>query len=123
MSKFQCQVRQENQLDIIDLVGELDAHTALILETEIQELINLDRTKIILNFAKLNYISSAGLGVFMGFIDEIRSKHGDLKFINLSDKIFEIFDLLGFPHLFEICNDEQDAINKFLSDTNMDRLK
>ncbi len=118
MSKFECKVRQQEPFTFIDLIGELDAHTSLKLEKHLQDEISNDHTKIILNFADLKYISSAGLGVFMGFIDEIRSKEGDLKFINLSDKIFEVFDLLGFPHLFEICKDEQDAMDKFLSDTN-----
>ncbi len=122
MSKFESRVRKHNSLQIIDLIGELDAHTSLILEKELLDLINQGQTKIILNFSELKYISSAGLGVFMGCIDDIRSKNGDLKFSNLSDKIFEVFDLLGFPHLFEIYNHEQEAMDKFLSDPNTQNL-
>ncbi len=122
MSKFESRVRKHNSLQVIDLIGELDAHTSLILEKELLDLINQGQTKIILNFSELKYISSAGLGVFMGCIDDIRSKNGDLKFSNLSDKIFEVFDLLGFPHLFEIYNHEQEAMDKFLSDPNAQNL-
>ncbi len=122
MSKFESRVRKHNSLQVIDLIGELDAHTSLILEKELLDLINQGQTKIILNFSELKYISSAGLGVFMGCIDDIRSKNGDLKFSNLSDKIFEVFDLLGFPHLFEIYNHEQEAMDKFLSDPNTQNL-
>ena len=61
----------------------------------------------------LDYISSAGLGVFMGFIEEIREKGGDIKLSNLSTKVFKVFDLLGFPALFEIFEDENLAKSKF----------
>ncbi|RKY86703.1 anti-sigma factor antagonist, partial [candidate division KSB1 bacterium] len=54
-----------------------------------------------------------GLGVFMGFIEEIRNNKGDIKLSNMTDKVFRIFDLLGFPSLYEIFQDEQEAIEKF----------
>jgi len=63
--------------------------------------------------ADLNYISSAGLGVFMGFIEEIREKKGDIKLSNMSDKVFKVFDLLGFPALYQIFKDESDAEEEY----------
>jgi anti-sigma B factor antagonist len=49
----------------------------------------------------------------MSFIDEVRSKGGDIKFTNMPNKIFQIFDLLGFPLLYEIYDDEHKAVEKF----------
>jgi anti-sigma B factor antagonist len=63
--------------------------------------------------ADLDYISSAGLGVFMGFIEEVREKGGDIKLSNLSQKVYKVFDLLGFPALFEICASEEEAKANF----------
>ncbi len=113
MASFNASVRQSGKTYIIDISGDLDAHTSIELERTIQELIDTGRTNIIVNFSKLNYISSAGLGVFMSFIDEVRSKGGDIKFSNMPDKIFQVFDLLGFPLLYEIYDDENKAIEKF----------
>jgi anti-sigma B factor antagonist len=80
----------------------LDAHTAPVLENNLSELINSDKYKIVVNFEDLAYISSAGLGVFMAFIEKIRDNAGDIKLAGMSDKVFNIFDLLGFPLLYEI---------------------
>lgn len=113
MASFNVSIRESGNTSIIDLSGDLDAHTSIELERTIQTLIDRQRFNIIINFSKLNYISSAGLGVFMSFIDEVRSKGGDIKFSNMPEKIFQIFDLLGFPLLYEIYDDEKKAVEKF----------
>lgn len=113
MASFNASVRELGNASIVDISGDLDAHTCSDLEKVIQDLINKQRLNIIVNFSKLNYISSAGLGVFMSFIDEVRSKGGDIKFANMSERIFEVFDLLGFPLLYEIYDDESKAVEKF----------
>lgn len=113
MATFNASVRESGKTNVIDVSGDLDAHTAIQLERVIQDLIDKRRTNIVVNFSKLNYISSAGLGVFMSFIDEVRSKGGDIKFANMPEKIFQVFDLLGFPLLYEIYDDEKKAIEKF----------
>ncbi len=113
MASFNASIRQAGTANIIDISGDLDAHTSIELERVIQSLIDKQHTNIVVNFSKLNYISSAGLGVFMSFIDEVRSKGGDIKFTNMPDKIFQVFDLLGFPLLYEIYDDEHKAVEKF----------
>ena len=59
------------------------------------------------------YISSAGLGVFMAYIEEIRENGGDIKITNLQAKVFNVFDLLGFPLLFDILDTEEEAFTRF----------
>lgn len=93
--------------------GYLDAHTAPELEKVIGEELSNGNIRMIVNFSNLEYISSAGLGVFMVYIEDIRSKSGDLKLTSLSDKVFTVFDLLGFPMLFDILNTDEEAIEKF----------
>lgn len=101
MTSFVATVRPSEYVTILDLSGDLDAHTSVQLERTIQDLIQKQHYNLIINFSKLNYISSAGLGVFMAFIDDIRAKGGDIKFSNMPEKIYQIFDLLGFPMLYE----------------------
>lgn len=98
---------------ILKIGGFLDAHTAPALEDAIQKLIEEDHVNIVVDFQDLSYISSAGLGVFMGFIEEIRSKQGDIKMCSMSPKIFRVFDLLGFPTIYQIFEKQDDAIFKF----------
>ncbi|MFO8029111.1 MAG: STAS domain-containing protein [Cyclonatronaceae bacterium] len=113
MSKFEIQQRSREDVIILDIHGELDAHTAPILEKELQELIEKNHVHIVVNGTGLDYISSAGLGVFMAYIEDIRSKEGDIKISNLKPKVFNVFDLLGFPTLYDIVDEEQEAVTRF----------
>ena len=113
MSEFKVGVRESSSVNVLDLKGYLDAHTTPQLEGVFQKLIDEKRFNIVVNCKELTYISSAGLGVFMAFIEDVRKNSGDIKLSNMSQKIFNVFDLLGFPLLYDITSDEQDAIQKF----------
>ena len=114
MAEFSTSIKEKGDISIINLKGYLDAHTAPALENNFTELIKDHKYKIVVNFEDLAYISSAGLGVFMAYIENIRENKGDIKFTNMSDKVFNIFDLLGFPLLYEIYKKEDEAIKKFM---------
>ncbi len=113
MENFKIQRNDRDRLSTLSIAGFLDAHTAPKLEEAIQALIDEGRVQIIVNFSDLTYISSAGLGVFMGFIEEIRSQSGDIKMCRMSPKIYRVFDLLGFPTIYQIFDQEDEAIAKF----------
>ena len=113
MADFSTSIKEKGEVSVINLKGYLDAHTAPTLENNFTQLIENNKFKIVVNFEDLAYISSAGLGVFMAYVESIRENKGDIKLTNMSDKVYNIFDLLGFPLLYEIYKDEEEAINKF----------
>jgi anti-sigma B factor antagonist len=113
MAEFSTSVVDKGNVSVINLSGYLDAHTAPTLENDFTELIDQNQFKIVVNFRDLAYISSAGLGVFMAYIEKIRDNKGDIKLTNMNEKVYNIFDLLGFPLLYEIFKSEDEAINKF----------
>ena len=113
MDEFTITEKRQDGLVIIYLIGFLDAHTSNVLEKKFEELLMLKSYKIVVNFSGLTYISSAGLGVFMAYIETMRSNSGDIKLCSMSDKIFNIFDMLGFPVLFNITKDENESITNF----------
>jgi anti-sigma B factor antagonist len=113
MENFEVAREDHSEVSILRLKGFLDAHTAPNFEQAIQELIEENRFKIIVSMSDLNYISSAGLGVFMGFIEEIREKSGDIKLSNMTDKVYKVFDLLGFPALYQIFKEEAEAEKEY----------
>ena len=113
MEEFNIKEKNIGEISILYLEGFLDAHTSGTLENAFEKLINDKRSRVIVNFEKLTYISSAGLGVFMAYIENVRNNNGDIKLCNMSDKIFNIFDMLGFPVLFEIFKKEDSALTKF----------
>ena len=110
---FDIVTKTNKGIDCLYLSGYLDAHTAPELEDAINKIISNGRIMILINFSNLDYISSAGLGVFMAFIEDLREKGGDIKMSSMKQKVYSVFDLLGFPLLFDIVKEENKAIEKF----------
>jgi len=113
MAEFSTFIKDQGSVNVVYLKGFLDAHTAPSLENTFSGLVDKGKYQIVVNFKDLAYISSAGLGVFMAFIEKIRENSGDIKLSSMNDKVFNIFDLLGFPLLYEIFKSEEEAVKKF----------
>ena len=85
---------------IIMVNGRLDTVTAPVLEKEIKE--NVEGVeKLVLDFASLSYISSAGLRVVLG-AQKIMNKQGEMIVKNVNDTIQEIFEVTGFSDVLTI---------------------
>ena len=113
MSDFNVNVRGVGSVSVIDVKGYLDAHTAPDLENAFNRLLEENKYQVVVNFNDLTYISSAGLGVFMAYVETMRENEGDIKFSNMKESVYNIFDLLGFPVLYEFFKDEAEAVTKF----------
>ncbi len=104
---------EQDGVVIFGLDGYLDAHTAPQFERAIENEFSAGHIKIIADCAKLDYISSAGLGVFMSFIEDIRTTGGDIKLCAIVPKVYQVFDVLGFPELFDIVDTIPTALQSF----------
>ncbi len=113
MTEFSITHDMAGDVARVCLQGYLDAHTASEFESALGDIINKGIHKIVVNFKDLEYISSAGLGVFMVFIEGVRSQKGDIKLVEMKPRVFTVFDLLGFPMLFEIYELEGEALERF----------
>ena len=84
----------------IAVQGRLDTTTAPDLEQNLKDsLANV--TELVMDFAKLGYISSAGLRVLLS-AQKIMSKQGSMKIINVNDVVMEIFEVTGFVDILTI---------------------
>jgi anti-sigma B factor antagonist len=111
-SRFEATERSEtgDTITILALAGQLDAHTAQEFERFLERIVRDEgKRQIVLDMERLEYISSAGLGVLMGLIEEVRTKEGDIKLARLPEKIFHVLDLLGFPLVFQIFSGVDEA--------------
>lgn len=116
MNTFSTTVHHgEDDIVIVELHGYLDAHTASEFERELRILIQGGASRIIVDFSDLEYISSAGLGVFMVFIEDVRRDHGDILLAAMREHVFSVFDLLGFHVLFTITATVDEAQQEFQS--------
>jgi anti-sigma B factor antagonist len=110
---FTIQRSSQGDLTILSLEGYLDAHTAPEFENAVQAEIDAGHKWLIVNCERLNYISSAGLGVFMSFLEEIREGGGDIKICGPTPKVLQVFEILGFPALFDLLPDVPAAVKRF----------
>jgi anti-sigma B factor antagonist len=99
---------------VFRLQGHLDAQTVRQLETHYESETARARHKWIVDLSSLEYISSAGLGSFVGVLSELRSQGGDILFSGLSPKMMKIFKVLGFTRIFKVFDSEADALAAFL---------
>ena len=84
----------------VTLEGRLDTTTAPQLEAELKAALD-GADSLILDFEKLEYISSAGLRVLLS-AQKIMSKKGGMKILHVSDVIMEIFEVTGFIDILKI---------------------
>lgn len=112
-SPFSVRTDSDSGFAVISLEGAVDAHTAPQFEAAVQSAIDAGQRQIVVDCEKLTYISSAGLGVFMGFIEEVRDEGGDIKICGLSEKAKQPFEILGFESLYDFCPDVESAKRRF----------
>jgi anti-sigma B factor antagonist len=98
----------DNDIYTIYVIGEVDASSSIYLDESISEATSKHK-KIIVNCEQLDYISSAGLGVFMSYINDMEEKEIKLVIYGLSEKVKHVFQILGLDQLLKITNNEGEA--------------
>jgi anti-sigma B factor antagonist len=94
--------------------GEMDANTSLLVDEKIQEWIDKNQFNFHVDCSELQYISSAGVGVFLSFQDEVESNAGKFVFSNMSENIFQVFELLGLHLFMKIVPTQAEAEKEFV---------
>ncbi|KAA3659595.1 MAG: anti-sigma factor antagonist [Calditrichaeota bacterium] len=98
---------------VIKVGGYIDTTTSAELEHSLNTLIKANTYKIIIDLGNVDYISSAGWGIFISEIKGIREKGGDLKLIRMIPDVFEVFELLEFHYIIKSFDTLEEAINDF----------
>ena len=105
---------QQGRVIILSLIGRLDANTSKDLEGKLLPLLDADNRLFIIDFAQLEYISSAGLRVLLMAAKKLKPLDGTIALASLKDHIKEIFEIAGFLSLFQIFSGKDDAIKQML---------
>ena len=107
---------REKKIDDVQIVtvgGRMDAYSSNDVEKQLNSLIDTNQVKIILNLTGLEYISSSGLRVLLAALKKSRKGSGDLRLAAMRPSVKEVFDIAGFTQLFQIFNEEKEAIDSF----------
>lgn len=107
--------RPENNPDIsvISVGGFIDTTTSGELEESLKRLLKQGQFNIVVDLGSVNYISSAGWGIFISEIKEIRENGGDLKLASMIGDVYEVFELLEFQTILEAFDSVAEAVDSF----------
>ncbi len=106
-------IRSIDQVKVIDFNGNLDTNTAPQAESLLKDLVDAGDKKILINLLKLEYISSAGLRVFLATAKQLKTEGGEMRLCNLNETVQEIFDISGFSMIFTVKPNEEEALKGF----------
>ncbi len=100
MSSLDIKEDRSQRIAILHLTGRLDTVTSADFQKKITELMDGGENQIILNCVELNYVSSAGLRIFLMAQKRVKAKGGGLRLVGVSSFVKEVFDISGFSTLF-----------------------
>ena len=106
-------VRDSNDIKILAFEGNLDTNTSPDAEAKLNELIDNGSHKLLINFGKLNFISSAGLRVLLATAKKLKGTGGNLQICELNSTVQEVFDISGFGTILNVSKSEEDALSSF----------
>jgi anti-sigma B factor antagonist len=98
---------------VLKLSGLIDSGTSQLLEDKFDELIADKNVRMVVDLKGVDYISSAGWGIFVGEIKGVRERNGDIKLAGMSPGVRDVFDLLEFNTLLQPFDSKEDAVAVF----------
>lgn len=107
---LQIELEEVEHRIILRLSGRLDVASAPILDKKINHLIEEDRCRLLLDFTRIDYLSSAGMRVLLSVGKKLRAKEGELLLFSLSDEVCEVIKMAGFDKILHIFPSEKEAL-------------
>ena len=106
--------RQVGGVTIVDIKGRivLGKESASVRDV-VLDLLSKGHKEILLNLAAVDYIDSMGLGSLVGAFTTVRKQGGELKLLNLTDKITDVMQITRLYTVFDIMNDEAVGVKSF----------
>jgi anti-sigma B factor antagonist len=120
---LQITEREREGIKILDLSGRLTVGpAATLLREAISKLQAGGTTNIVLNLADVDYIDSTGLGTLVICFTSLQKAKGSLRLCSLNRRNLELLVLTKLSTVFELYNDEQDAVNSFFPNREIKRF-
>ena len=119
---FEIREREKEGITILDLDGRLTAGEAGLVRDRVRERLAVGEIRFIFNLQQVGYIDSTGLGALVMCYTGVEKAGGALKLLNLNRRNVELLILTKLTTVFEIFNDEQDAVNSFFPNREIRRF-
>ena len=111
---FKVVTREAGGVTVLDLDGRITVGDGSnLLRDVIREKLKDGHKKILINLAGTNYLDSSGLGELVSGYRAVKSEGGELKLLNLNKKISDLLQITKLYTVFDIHNDETQALASF----------
>ena len=105
--------QQVKNVSVMTVKGRVDSATAPDLENALKQLVEGDKTQIVLDLKDVEYMSSAGLRAMVSTLKSVKRVNGDLRLCTPSPRVAEVLRLAGLNSIFSIYPAQADAIGSF----------
>jgi anti-sigma B factor antagonist len=103
-------------VEILSLKGRLTVGEASAVREKVSAIATAGHVNVLLNLEHVEYIDSTGLGALVICFTSLKKAGGALKLVNPNKRNVELLLLTKLHTIFEVFNDEQDAVNSFFPD-------
>lgn len=110
---MQITTRTQGDVTVVAISGNLDSKTSPEAQQALEAVVAGGGRKIAVDFAALDYISSAGLRVMLGTAKQLNAKGGKLRTFGLNQTVREVFDISGFSKILAVFTNEAEALEGF----------
>jgi anti-sigma B factor antagonist len=114
MAELNISERQAGDVTVLDMAGKITiGEGSVALRTAIRRLLEEGRKKILLNLAGVGYIDSSGIGELVSSYTAIGKEEGQLKLLNLTQKLQDLLAITKLLTVFDVYENEADALNSY----------
>ena len=114
MAELNIKERQAGDVTVLDLEGKITiGEGSVALRNAIRRLIDEGKKKILLNLARVSYVDSSGIGELVSSFTTINREGGQLKLLNLTQKIQDLLAITKLLTIFDTYDDESSALNSY----------
>ena len=105
--------RQTGKVVILDLAGEVDIYGSTELKKILGGFLETEQVDVLVNFERVSYIDSAGIGVLISYLTKLKKAGGACKLVNVQGSVRMVLELTRLHKLFEIFEAEDEALASF----------
>ena len=114
MAELNISERRVGDVTILDMDGKITiGEGSVALRTAIRRLLEEGKKKILLNLAKVGYIDSSGIGELVSSYTAINKESGELKLLNLTQKLQDLLTITKLLTVFDVYESEQEALASY----------
>jgi len=114
MAELNIAERQAGDVTVLDMKGKMTiGEGSVALRTAVRRMLEEDKKKILLNLAGVGYIDSSGIGELVSSYTAIEKDGGQLKLLNLTEKLQDLLTITKLLTVFDVYESESEALNGF----------